>query len=298
VLDFQVLSMLLERYRGELGKPVRAFHVGERFFDFNRSRYLVGVINLSTDSSYRESVCSTTEEAIARADMLHENGADIIDIGSESTHPKARRVDIENQLRQLLPVVESLKERGMLVSVESYYPEVFEACAKAGADVFNLTGTLYEDEIFRIAMQYDIAVILCYIQGVTVRHVSDFRFQDDIIAEMMKYFRNLTTKTEKIGLTKCFIDPGLGFCHNAIQDKFYLIKYQMHTILSCFRLHELGYPVFNIAPSASELLIESDYHIGELFFSILAFLCGTHAIRLHEVGAVNRIREIMGIYDS
>ena len=83
MLDHQVLSALLEKYRAALGKPVRTFTLGGRLFDFNRYRYLVGVINLSTDSWYRESVCATTAEAIARAEMLHTDGADIIDIGAE-----------------------------------------------------------------------------------------------------------------------------------------------------------------------------------------------------------------------
>ena len=97
MLDHQVLSALLEKYRGALGKPVRTFTLGGRLFDFNRYRYLVGVINLSTDSWYRESVCATTAEAIARAEMLHTDGADIIDIGAESTcHTPGRPIFISN----------------------------------------------------------------------------------------------------------------------------------------------------------------------------------------------------------
>ncbi len=135
-----VLSDLLEQYRESIGQPVRTFRIGDRYFDFNRFRYLVGVINLSTDSWYRESVCATADEAITRADILAADGADLIDIGAESTLPHARRQDIRQQLDRLLPVVEALKARDLLVSVESYYPEVLETCAKAGADVFNLTG--------------------------------------------------------------------------------------------------------------------------------------------------------------
>ena len=94
--------------------------------------------------------------------MLHTDGADIIDIGAESTLPHARQADIDQQLERLLPVVEALKARRLLVSVESYYPEVLETCAKVGADIFNLTGTLYGEDIFKLAATYDTAVILCY----------------------------------------------------------------------------------------------------------------------------------------
>lgn len=296
MLDYQVLSPLLDKYRSVLGKPVRTFTLGGRLFDFNRYRYLVGVINLSTDSWYRESVCATTEAAIARAEMLDADGADIIDIGAESTLPHARRADIQQQLDRLLPVVEALKARRLLVSVESYYPDVLEACARLGADIFNLTGTLYSEEIFRLAATYDVAVILCYVQGPTVRQVGDFRFHDDMIAEIARYFRDLTAQAERYGVSKCFLDPGLGFYYNNLQDSRLRVHYQLNTFLHCFRLHEIGYPTFNILPHASEIFLEDERRAAEPFFSVLALLGGTHVIRSHEVRTVHRIRQVMDLY--
>jgi dihydropteroate synthase len=298
VLDAQVLSALLETYRDALGKPVRTFTLGGRLFDFNRYRYLVGVINLSTDSWYRESVCATTEEAITRAAMLRTDGADIIDIGAESTLPQARHADIHQQLERLLPVVEALKARRMLVSVESYYPEVLETCAKVGADIFNLTGTLYGEDVFKLAATHDAAVILCYVQGPTVRQVGDFRFRDDMLTEIGRYFRDLTAQATRCGVTKCFIDPGLGFYYNNLQDSRLRINYQLNTFLHCFRLHELGYPTFNILPHAPEIFLEDERRAAEPFFSVLALLGGTHVIRSHEVRTVHRIRQLMELYES
>jgi dihydropteroate synthase len=130
VLDHQVLSTLLEKYREALGKPVRTFALGGRLFDLNRYRYLVGVINLSTDSWYRESVCATSAEAIARAEMLHTDGADIIDIGAESTLPHARQADIDQQLERLLPVVEALQARRL------HAPETFLEDERRAAEPF------------------------------------------------------------------------------------------------------------------------------------------------------------------
>ena len=296
VLDFQVLRTLLDAHRGALGRPVRTFRIGERVFDFNRFRYLVGVINLSTDSWYRESVCATTAEAIARAEMLCADGADMIDIGAESTLPHARRVDIEQQMDRLLPVVDALKARHILVSVESYYPEVLDACAKTGADIFNLTGTLYSDKIFELAAKHDVAVILCYVQGETVRDAAEFRFQDDMIAEVGRFFRQLTADAEQWGVSKCFIDPGLGFYYNNLQDSQQRINYQLNTFLQCFRLHELGYPIFNILPHAPEIFGEAERRAAEPFFSVLALLGGTHVLRTHEIRTVHRVRQVMDLY--
>jgi hypothetical protein len=189
MLDHQALHHVFTTYQHALNHPVRTFTIGGRLFDFNRYRYLVGVINLSTDSWYRESVCPTTQAAIARAEMLANDGADLIDLGAESTLPEARRADIQQQLDRLLPVIEALKARNLLISVESYYPEVLETCAQAGADIFNLTGLRYSQEIFRLAVQYDVAMILCYVQGETVREVTDLDLHQDMIANMCSRLR-------------------------------------------------------------------------------------------------------------
>jgi dihydropteroate synthase len=297
VLDHHVLSAVLSQHHAALSQPVRTFHLGGRLFDFNRYRYLVGVINLSTDSWYRESVCATTAEAIARAEMLHTDGADIIDLGAESTLPQARQADVHQQIERLLPVVEALKARDLLVSVESYYPEVLETCARAGADIFNLTGTLYGADIFQLAAAYDTAVILCYVQGPTVRTVGDFCLHDDMMVELGHYFRDLTAQAARHGVTKCFIDPGLGFYYKNLQDSRVRVNYQLNTFLHCFRLHDLGYPTFNILPHAPEIFLDDERRAAEPFFSVLALLGGTHVVRSHEIRTVHRIRQVMELYD-
>ncbi len=297
MLDHRVLNAVLDRYRKVVDVPVRTFTVGGRLFDFNRYRYLVGVINLSTDSWYRESVCSTTEEAVIRAEMLARDGADVIDIGAESTLPEASRAGVQQQLDTLLPVVKALKERHLLVSVESYYPEVFDACAKAGADVFNLTGMRYGDQVFKLAVHHNVAVILCFVQGETVREVSELPLQHDMVDAISAYFRPVLATAERLGLTKCFIDPGLGFYYNNLQDSQLRIRYQMNTFVQCFRLHELGYPTFNILPHAPEIFLEDERRSAEPFFSVLALLGGTHVIRSHEIRTVHRIRQIMDVYE-
>lgn len=298
MLDYQVLAPLLTTYREALGKPVRTFAIGERLCDFNRYRYLVGVINLSTDSWYRESVCTTTAEAIARAETLHADGADIIDLGAESTLPQARKATIQQQVATLLPVVEALKARRFLVSVESYYPEVLAACAQAGADIFNVTGTRYSAEVLRLAAAYDVAVILCYVQGPTVRDVTEFRWHDDMTAEVIRYFRTVTAQAADYGVTKCLLDPGLGFYYSNLQDSRVRVQYQINTFLHCFRLHELGYPTFNILPHAPEIFRDDERRAAEPFFSVLALLGGTHVIRSHEIRTVHRIRQAMDLYHA
>ena len=296
MLDFTVIHRLVTAHGEALRHEVRPFAVGPVSFDFSARRYLTGVINLSTDSWYKESVCRTPDEAIARGEMLAAEGASMIDIGAESTLPDARRVDVAGQLELLRPVVDGLIARNLVVSVESYHPEVLDACARRGAQVFNLTGMREADEVFRLAAQYDAAVILCYVQGETVREVGDFARSEDMVPVLLDYFRDLTSRAAQHGVRKCFIDPGLGFYYKNLQDSAQRVTYQMDTFLHAFRLWSLGFPIFNIVPHAPEVFLEDERRKAEPFFAVLAALGGTHMIRTHEVRALSRVLGALELY--
>ena len=296
MLDFKVVRRLLEAHGDALQHEIRPFRIGSVDFDFAQRRYLTGVINLSTDSWYKESVCRTTDEALTRGEMLAADGAVMIDVGAESTLPDARRVDVKGQLEMLLPVVDGLVAKDRIVSVESYHPEVLDVCAQHGAQVFNLTGMREADEVFRVAGRHDAAVILCYVQGQTVREVGDFKRSEDMIPVLTDYFRDLTNRAAKHGVTKCFIDPGLGFYYKNLQDSAQRVTYQMDTFLHAFRLWSLGFPIFNIVPHAPEVFLDDERRKAEPFFAVLAALGGTHMIRTHEVRALSRVLGALELY--
>jgi dihydropteroate synthase len=296
MLDLRTIRELLDRHGEALAHRVKSFDVGGRVWDFERKKHLLGVINLSTESWYVESVCRTTEEAIARGEMLLREGADAIDLGAESTLPNAEVLDPARQIDELLPVVRALVERGATVSVESYHPEVLEACAQAGARIFNLTGVRELDAVLDLAARYEAAVILCYIQGDTVREVEDFVGAEDMVPELGRYFRELTARAEAKGVHRCFIDPGLGFYYRNLEDGRLRVRHQLDTFLHSFRLWELGHPILNILPHAPDFFGEEERRSAEPFFSVLAMMCGTHVIRTHELRTVSRIREIVSFY--
>lgn len=296
MLDFKVVDQLLRAHGAALRHDIRPFTIGSKVFDFAARRYLTGVINLSTDSWYRESVCRTTEEALARGAQLAAEGASMIDIGAESTLPDARRVDEAEQLEMLCPVVEGLVARNQIVSVESYYPKVLDTCARQGAQVFNLTGMREADEVFKLAARHEAAVILCYVQGDTVREVGDFVRSEDMIPVLLDYFRDLTARAAQYGVTRCFIDAGLGFYYKNLQDSVQRVTYQMDTFLHAFRLWSLGFPIFNIVPHAPEVFQEDERRRAEPFFAVLAALGGTHMIRTHEVRALSRVLRALEMY--
>src|SRR5579859_6643423 len=210
MLTLERIAALLGTHGTEAECRVQEFALGARHFSFNSEPSLMGVINLSPDSWYRESVCLTAESAIRRGQVLHAQGASIVDIGAESTLAKAARVGDPEQRQLMLPVVKGLRQDGILVSVETYEPAVARACLEAGANVLNLTG-LGNQELFRMVAANGAAAIICYVQGQNVRQVGDFDFGSDPIALMHDFFAQQIELASSAGLTKIFIDPGLGF---------------------------------------------------------------------------------------
>jgi len=131
MLKLEFLAELLEKNRAAARSRVKEFSLGGPVLEFNSAPALMGVINLSSDSWYRESVCLTTESAVRRGKVLREQGAHIIDIGAESTLAHASRVGENGQTGKVMPVLKELRAAGIPVSIETYLPEVTRACPAA-----------------------------------------------------------------------------------------------------------------------------------------------------------------------
>jgi len=295
MLRLEQLAELLEHHRAAAAARVKEFAIGGRHFAFNARPAIIGVINLSADSWYRESVCLTTESAVRRGRLLQAQGADIVDLGAESTLAHAARVDAASQNDRLLPVLRALREAGVLVSVETYEPAVTRACLEAGANILNLTGTDRSDELFRLVAAHDAAVILCYVQGKNVREVGDFSFTADSTALMLEYFARQIEIAQHNGVEKIFLDPGLGFYYRNLQDSAVRVRHQMNVFLNTFRLRTLGFPVCHALPHAFEYFGE-EVRCAEPFFAVLAALGKTDLFRTHEVPRIKAVLDTLQTY--
>lgn len=295
MLTLENLASFLDTNRRASNSQVKEFAIAGRHFAFNSEPALMGVINLSPDSWYRESVCLNPESAIRRGLVLKTQGACIVDVGAESTLAKAARVDDKGQTSQLIPVVQGLREQGILVSVETYQPGVARACLEAGANVLNLTGSGGSDEMFKMVASHDAAVILCYIQGENVREVGDFDFGADPIESMREYFARQIEAATRNGVEKIFLDPGLGFYYRNLQDSAVRVRHQMKVFLNSFRLRALGFPICNALPHAFEYFGE-EVRCAEPFFAVLAALGKTDLFRTHEVARTRAVLETLKVY--
>ena len=292
MLGLEQLAELLDANRAAASARVKEFAIGGRHFAFNAQSAIMGVINLSADSWYRESVCLTLEAAVRRGKVMSEQGAEIIDIGAESTLAHAARADDVVQTTRLLPVILALRRAGILVSVETYQPSVTLACLEAGANILNLTGTDRTDELFRMAAAHDAAVIICYVQGRNVREVGDFDFSADPVALMQDYFARQIEIALRNGAEKILLDPGLGFYYRNLQDSSVRVRHQMTVFLNTFRLRTLGYPICHALPHAFEYFGE-EVRCAEPFFAVLAALGKTDLFRTHEVPRIRAVLETL-----
>ncbi|MFO1475753.1 MAG: dihydropteroate synthase [Verrucomicrobiota bacterium] len=292
MLDLEQLSNLLAAHRADANARVRSFDIGGRPFDFNSRPAIMGVVNLSADSWYRESVSLTADAAIRRGRILAAQGADLVDVGAESTLDHAARADVALQNSRLLPVIRGLRESGILVSAETYQPAVARACLEAGANVLNLTGTQPPDDLYRQAAEHRAAVILCYVQGENPRAVGDFAAGPNMVQVMREYFARQIERAQNLGVDRLFIDPGLGFYYRNLQDSATRVRHQMNVFLQTFRLRSLGCPVCQALPHAFEFF-EDEVRSAEPFFAVLAALGKTDLFRTHEVPKTRAVLETL-----
>lgn len=295
MLRLEDLAELVQHNQTAAKTPVAEFTLDGRAFAFNSQPAIMGVINLSADSWYRESVCLSADQAIQRGRVLAAQGADLVDLGAESTLAHAARVGAASQTKSLLPIVKNLRAEKILVSVETYDPSVTRACLDAGANVVNLTGAEAGEEIFRMIAAHDAGLILCHVQGQNVREVGDLDLDGDPIETMREYFARQIEAATHNGVEKIILDPGLGFYYGNLQDSALRIRYQMTTFLNTFRLRTLGFPVCHALPHAFEHFRE-EVRCAEPFFAVLAALGKTDLFRTHEVPRVKAVLDTLNVF--
>ncbi len=295
MLKLENLAELLERNRAAASARVKEFSIGGKRFNFNSQPAVMGVVNLSPDSWYRESVCLTADAAVQRGRVMAAQGADIVDIGAESTLAHAARVGGRAQNSRLLPVIRELRLAKIPVSVETYSPKVTRAALEAGANVLNLTGVTGSREIFKMVAAHDAAVIICYVAGKNVREVGDFDLSADPIPMMRDYFWRQIEIARRAGVEKIILDPGLGFYYRNLRDSAVRVRHQMNIFLNTFRLRELGFPICHALPHAFEYFRE-EVRCAEPFFAVLAALGKTDLFRTHEVPRIKAVLETLKVF--
>lgn len=281
------LAALHASYAADLARPVAPVQVSDDLTVGDGAVTLMGTINLSRDSTYRESVAVSPEAALRMGRIQVAQGAAILDVGAEASHATARRVSADEQAASLVPVVRALADEAV-VSVETYSPEVVAACLDAGARVLNMTGREHEDEMLRLAAAHDATVVLCYGEVANVREDSDAPLERDPLPTLVDHFRPRLENARALGAAKVLVDPGMGFTYRNLTDPLVRARLQTQVITQCFRLRELGVPILTVLPHTYDLFGD-EFRKAEGFYAVFAALGGAHVLRVHEVPHVQAV---------
>lgn len=296
MITLAALAELASRYADDLAAPVAPLQLASRTVDTDRRPVLMGVVNLSRDSSYRESVAVSTTSAVRMARVQTASGADIVDVGAESTRATAARADLGEQEALLTPVVEQLAADGIPVSVEAYQEPVARAGLKAGACLLNLTGSDDDDRMFTLAAEHHATVVLCHLLGPNARNITGDVMTPDPIPRMLDTFGQRLDRARELGVPSLAIDPGLGFGFR-LNDQRARARHQATALLHTFRLRRLGVPICHALPHAFDVF-EDQYRSAEGFFAVLAQLGGTGVYRTHEVPLVRTVLDAMRLFTA
>jgi len=257
---------------------------GGRILRLDRPR-VMGIVNLTPDSFSDGGLHSSVDAAVAYGLKLVEEGADLLDIGGESTRPGADEVSLEEELRRVLPVIERLaKDTTLPISIDTSKPEVMRAAVAAGAGMVNDIYALRREGALQAAAELGVPVVLMHMQGEprTMQHTPEY---ENVVADVHRFLAERIFAAEMAGIARkqIVIDPGFGFGKTDQHNLTLLAQLQ--------RLTELGVPLLaglsrkRVLGTLSGREIPSERVSASLAAHLIAVQRGAQIVRVHDVAA-------------
>lgn len=244
----------------------------------------MGIVNVTPDSFSDGGQYSSTEKAVAHALQLVDEGADILDIGGESTRPGATPVSLEDELARVLPVIEQLaKLTAVPLSIDTYKPQVMRRALAAGADIVNDVRALQEPGALQIVADSRAGVCLMHMQGTPQTMQQDPQY-DDVVAEVNAFLaaRLAAAETAGIARERVVLDPGFGFGKKT--------QHNLQLLQEIGKTLEIGRPLL-VGLSRKSVLgqitggdVDARLH-ASLAASVISVMKGARIVRVHDVKA-------------
>jgi dihydropteroate synthase len=262
-------------------------------FDLSSRTHVMGILNVTPDSFSDGGRFHRFEDAVAQGMRMVQEGADIIDVGGESTRPGSDPVTLEEELFRVIPVITALAQKTEVpVSIDTYKSEVARRALDAGAQMINdISALRFDPEMKKIAGQYQVPVALMHIKG-TPKDMQKDPHYDDVIAEVGDYLQESMRIAEQAGIDRerIIIDPGIGF-GKRLQDNLNILKN-----LSEFSI--LGCPILIGCSRKSFIGKILNLPVGERLEGSLAALAvavmnGANIVRVHDVKESKRVAALV-----
>ena len=250
---------------------------------------IMGILNVTTDSFSDGGLFFERGIAINHALEMEAAGADIIDIGGESTRPGAEPVLLEDELNRVIPVIEAIRsESDVCVSIDTYKANVAEKAITAGANIVNdISGLQFDESMADVVKNNNVPVVIMHIKG-TPREMQKDPHYDDLMQEVVAYFQERVEFCRQRGIKKrnIILDPGIGFGKRS-QDNFELLR-------ELKQIADLGYPVLSGPSRKSFIGLKLDLPVNERVEGTAAavtasILNGAKIVRVHDVQEMKRV---------
>ena len=265
--------------------PKRVLQCGQHHLDLAQP-HVMGILNVTPDSFSDGGKHNSQEQAVAYALQMIADGATVIDIGGESTRPGALVVEVEEEIRRVVPVVEELAQHDVIISIDTSQPEVMRKAVQAGAHIWNDVRALTRPNALITAAELDIPVIIMHMRGepTTMNNLNQY---SDVTQDVMGELQHRINAALAVGIKpeNIMIDPGFGFAKNAQQNLKLLQEFHVLT--------SLGYPILSALSRKRficEVLDESNAQnrlVGSVTAHLLSIQQGACMVRVHDVKATS-----------
>lgn len=257
---------------------------------------IMGVVNVTPDSFSDGGSFPSARDAIEHARKLIEQGADLLDIGGESTRPGARAVDTEEELRRVLPVLEGLRDCGVPLSVDTQKPEIMRASIQAGVDMINDVNALRAEGALQAVADSSVAVCLMHMQG-EPQSMQQNPIYHDVVAEVRAFLVERVAAAERMGIrhNRIVIDPGFGF-GKTLEQNLVLLK-RLQSFL------DLGVTVLAGLSRKSMLGALTGLPVGERMVpsvaaAVISAMKGARILRVHDVKETRQALQIVSAVEG
>ena len=273
-------------------KAVFNIRCGRRILNLNKRPYIMGILNVTPDSFSDSGHYLTINSSVECARRMAEEGADIIDIGGESSRPGAEPVPLEVELERVIPVIKKLSDKiDILISIDTYKAKVAKEALKAGASIINdISGLRFDPMMAKIAAEAGCPVIIMHMKG-TPRDMQRRPAYKDVVKEITAFFKERIAFAVKNGIkrNKIIIDPGIGFGKT--------VRHNLEIIKRLKEFRKLGVPVL-IGPSRKSFIgrvlnepVDKRLE-GTAAVVAIGIANGANIVRVHDVKAMADVAKI------
>lgn len=264
----------------------------DKKLELGRRTRVMGVVNITPDSFFDGGRCFERSKAVECCLQLVESGADIIDLGGESSRPGAEPISVQEELERVLPVLQEVRKQvPVLISVDTCKSEVAREALKEGADIVNdISAFRLDPEMPRVVKEWDAAVVLMHMRG-TPQIMQELPPSEDILEEVQTDLQAAVSKASENGIPEesIIIDPGIGF-GKTVEDNCrilnrlsFLETFDLPVLVGTSRKSFLG-GILDI-PAQDRIW-------GSAASVAVAIMRGAHIVRLHDVAEMNQVAQI------